>query len=212
MGVFGVFVREWYNREKPRLVGDMHPKDVKKFFSNEDVNSLPVVDERGFYLGILHYEDFKDAEKTEKAIDYSSNPEFFVEEDDTLEDVALLLMENHEMLVPVLDSQRRLLGCITIFEILEAFTQVAAFDEGGMSISLLLEDTPGKLKTLVDLLAFYNINILSILTYKKEHLSTGGKTFREVYLRIDSNNVSEVKEILEKIRVPINYLKKREAY
>jgi len=31
-------------------------------------------------------------------------------------------------------------------------------------------------------------------------------------LRIDSNNVSEVKEILEKIRVPINYLKKREAY
>ena len=81
-----------------------------------------------------------------------------------------------------------------------------------MSISLLLEDTPGKLKTLVDLLAFYNINILSILTYKKEHLSTGGKAFREVYLRIDSNNVSEVKEILEKIRVPINYLKKREAY
>jgi acetoin utilization protein AcuB len=208
--VFVLIVREWYNREKPFLAGDMHPKDVKKFFLNEDVNALPVIDDDGQYLGILHYEDFKDAEKTEKAIDYSSNSEFYVEENDTLEDVTLLLMENHEMVVPVLDSNRKLLGCISIFEILEAFARIAAFDESGMSISLLLEDSPGKLKALVDLLAFYNINILSILTYKREN--ENGKAYRELYLKIDSKNISEVRDILEKVHIPVNYLRKREAY
>lgn len=173
---------------------------------NEDVNTLPAVDEEGNYLGILHYEDFKDAEKNEKVVDYCGNPEFFVLEDDTLEDIALLLMENHEMVVPVVDRNHKLLGCISIFEILDAFTQIAAFDEEGMSVSVVLEDSPGKLKSLVDILAFYNINILSILTYKRN------KGFREVFLKVSSQDNKEVKEILDKVKIPINYIKKREAY
>lgn len=201
-----MIIKDWYNKEKPFLVGDMHPKDVKKLFMNEDVNTLPAVDEEGNYLGILHYEDFKDAEKNEKVVDYCGNPEFFVLEDDTLEDIALLLMENHEMVVPVVDRNHKLLGCISIFEILDAFTQIAAFDEEGMSVSVVLEDSPGKLKSLVDILAFYNINILSILTYKRN------KGFREVFLKVSSQDNKEVKEILDKVKIPINYIKKREAY
>ncbi|HPE68257.1 MAG TPA: CBS domain-containing protein [Thermotogota bacterium] len=201
-----MLVKNWYNNLKNTLSPGMNAREVRNEFLGEDVSSLPVVDESGQYLGMLHLEDFVDAERNERVKDYVVHPEFFVLEEDTLEEVALLLMENHEMVVPVTDASGKYLGTISIFEILEAFTEMAAFEECGVSLLVRLSDAPGQLREVLNLLALGGINVLSVLTYRVE------QNHRNVFLKVDARNPTELQELLDANHIQILHMHQREGY
>lgn len=170
---------KWINTNRPVLKKGMHPKAVREIFEGQDVHTLPVVDEQGSYIGLLHHDDFSDAMRTECVEDYVTYATFFGHPEDALESMAQMLIKSHEELLPIVDREKKMLGTITVYEVLDLLAQMAAFDEPGVMLHVALEDRPGALKEVVDVLAQHKVNILSILTSYQD------ETYREVFLKVD---------------------------
>ncbi len=86
----------------------------------------------------------------------------------------------------------KVVGVLDLFQILDAFTQMAGFGEGGIRVELELDDEPGQLKKVIDILYAHSLNILSILMHASRKL---GK--KDVILRVNGKSVKDLAKIFE---------------
>ncbi len=110
---------------------------------------------------------------------------------DTLDEAAVFFLESDMEMLPVISSDK-LVGVISIFDILDAFTQMAGFGEGGIRIEVDLKDTPGSLKHVLDVLYLHSMNVLSVLIYPTEQV--GNKI---AVIRVEGKSVKELSRILD---------------
>jgi len=164
-----------------------------------------VVDEDGKFEGLLHKSIIKEVEMDEKVADHVVFPDFYVVEDSTIEEAAMMLIENKETILPVVNSNSEVIGVLTIQEVLEAMTEIAAMDEPGIRINLTLPDRPGELKKVIDVLASNKINILSILTLKDNNN-------RLVSIKVDSRDAESVAGILEVYEISYESIVEEEGF
>ncbi len=198
-----MIIKNWFTQIRTVVNPETDMEELKLIFASEDVNTLPVVDKEKNYYGLIHFSDIADAEETENVLDYTTSKHLFIFDDYTMEDVSLLLMDNHEIVIPVLNKELKYLGTITIYEILESFATMLSFDKRAISISFKLRDKPGQLKAIVDIFAHENLNIISIFTYPDDE---GQRT---VFLKLDSTDVKSVERILAVNELEPDYLKLR---
>jgi acetoin utilization protein AcuB len=164
-----------------------------------------VIDEDGKFDGLLHKSVIKEVEMDEKVGPYVVFPDFYIVEDSTIEEAAMMLIENKETILPVVNSNSEVIGVLSIQEVLEAMTEMAAMDEHGVRINLTLPDKPGELKKIIDVLANNKINILSILTIKD------GDS-RLVSIKVDSKDAESVASILEIYEIPYESIVEEEGF
>ncbi len=164
-----------------------------------------VVDEDNKFDGIVHRNTIKEAGLEDKVEDYVVFPDFYVLEDSTIEEAAMMLIENNEKILPVVNSNAEVVGVLSTQEVLEAMTEMSAMDEPGVRVNIILPDKPGELKKVLDVLANNRLNILSILTIKD------GDS-RQVSIKLDSKDAESIANILELYDIKYETLVEEEGF
>lgn len=195
----------WVNTFFPKVKSSSLISDALHEMRKYACDYCIVVDEDGKFEGLLHKSIIKEVEMDEKVANHVVFPDFYVVEDSTIEEAAMMLIENKETILPVVNSNSEVIGVLTIQEVLEAMTEIAAMDEPGIRINLTLPDRPGELKKVIDVLASNKINILSILTLKDNDS-------RLVSIKVDSRDAESVAGILEVYEISYESIVEEEGF
>jgi len=149
-----------------RLVGMVTDRDLKEA-SPSKATTLDV-HELYYLLAELHVKEIM-----------TRNP-LSVLQDDTVEHAAQLMLENTISGLPVLDANGELVGIITQSDVFRAFMHITGIRQGGVQFALRLEDRPGLIKEVVDLLRERGARFVSLLT----SYATAKEGYRDVYIRV----------------------------
>lgn len=110
----------------------------------------------------------------------------------TIESAAKLLYEHKIGALPVVNEKEELLGIITETDILETFVEATGLGEPSSRIEVEMEDKPGALAKVAQLIKKHDINIISVMTIPA---TTKGK--RIVVFRLATTNPSAVRNEIE---------------
>lgn len=110
--------------------------------------------------------------------------------DDIIEDAAKILHDNKIGGLPVVD-QEELVGIITVSDILKAFLEVMGIGEPSSRLELVLDDVPGALADVAQIIKEFKVNIISIVTAPWKE-----KGKRVVILRINTIYPNPIVEAL----------------
>jgi acetoin utilization protein AcuB len=111
----------------------------------------------------------------------SRNP-ISVSQDDTVEHAAQIMLEHTISGLPVVDGEDRVVGIITQSDVFRAFMHITGILQGGVQFALRLEDRPGLIKEVVDLLRARGARFVSLLS----SYATSQEGYRDVYIRVKS--------------------------
>lgn len=117
--------------------------------------------------------------------------------DFTIEEAAEILLGNKISGAPVVDAQGEIKGIITKNDLFKALIALSGLAKRGVQFGLLLEDRPGSIKEISDIIRKYNARLVSILT--SYHQAPEG--YRHVYIRafnIDRDSLPQMKEDVRK--------------
>jgi len=110
----------------------------------------------------------------------------------TIESAAKLLYEHKIGALPVVDEKEELLGIITETDILETFVEATGLGEPSSRIEVEMEDKPGALAKVAQLIKKHDVNIISVMT-----IPATTKTKRIVVFRLATTNPSAVRNEIE---------------
>jgi len=175
------------------------------------IRHLPVIDKDGRLLGMVTDRDIRSAmpsillsaetaaeEKKKiaqlKVKDIMTRDVVTISPMNTLEDALLLMQRTRVGAFPVVDRQGRLIGLISVRDLMRAFINVLGIEEPGTLLCILVEDKLGQMKRIVDAITEERISFGSILVarYWEE-----GK--RAVFPYLLTSNVARVKAKLESL-------------
>ena len=183
--------------------------DAARIFHKYRIRSLPVVGKDNILAGIVTDRDVRSAlpsdllsrEETTlekerfsqlRVKDIMTPDPVVVSPENTLED-ALLLMERVPVgAFPVIDRERKVVGIITVRDLMRAFINVLGLHEPGTLLCILAENKLGTMKQIVDVISEEGISFGSILVAR--HWEEGK---RAVFPYLLTNNVVKVKRKLE---------------
>lgn len=112
----------------------------------------------------------------------------------TIQDALLLIQEKRFGAFPVVDENGKLVGMISVRDLLRAFINVLGIGEPGTLLGILVEEKVGQLKKIVDAITEENISFGSVLVARY-----GEKDKRAVFPYLLTNNVIRVKKRLEEM-------------
>jgi acetoin utilization protein AcuB len=184
-------VSKWVNRAYPVYRGSETVEKVAREEKTLGFSTIVVMDDNDKLLGTVSAERISGEDRSKKLEEFIVESPYFCLVDDYIEDAVLMLIESRDFVLPVIDDRSRVLGAITVYEILEALMEFTAMDRSGCRISMLLEDVPGSLKGVVDALAESEINILSIVTTTQED------SRKRVVIRTSDTDIGKIAEALE---------------
>jgi acetoin utilization protein AcuB len=121
--------------------------------------------------------------------------------DFTMEEAAEVLLRNNISGAPVLDKTGTIVGIITKNDMFKAFIALTGLKKRGVQFGFLLEDRPGSIKEVTDVIRKYGARLVSILS-SYENAPEGQ---RYVYVRafhIDRNALPVLEqELKEKVKL-----------
>lgn len=188
--------------EKGKLVGVITDRDLKKS-SASDATTLEI-HELLYLLSRIKIKQIM-----------TRNP-ITVPPDYTLEETSELLLKHKISGMPVVDKNENLVGVISKADIFKAFISLSGFGKRGIQIAAQIEDRPGSIKEITDIIRELGGRIVSILTSYDQ----APEGYRKVYIRcfgIDRNLMETIKARLKQLKLTLLYLvdhreNKREIY
>jgi acetoin utilization protein AcuB len=103
-----------------------------------------------------------------------------VSPEDTVEHAAQVMLENTISGLPVVDEAGKVVGILTQSDVFRAFMHITGILQGGVQFALRLEDRPGLIKEVVDLLRERGARFVSLLT----SYTSSKEGYRDIYLRV----------------------------
>jgi acetoin utilization protein AcuB len=97
-----------------------------------------------------------------------------------VEHAAQIMLDHTISGLPVVNESGNLVGVITQSDVFRAFMDIAGVFQGGVQFALRLEDRPGIIKEVVDLLRACGARLVSLLS----SYTTAQEGFRDVYIRV----------------------------
>ena len=188
--------------------GIIEARDVMK---KHRIRHLPVVDKDNFLLGILSDRDIRSAMPPSflSADEYASASEklsrltvkdimtknvMTISTIDTLQDALLLMKKIRVGTFPVVDLEGKVVGILSVQDIIRAFINVLGIEEPGTLLWILVDDKQGQTKVIVDAITEEGIPFGSILVAR--HWQEGK---RAVFPYLLSTNVAKVKRKLQRM-------------
>ncbi len=198
-----MLVREWMTPDPVTIRPDTPVLEAMRHLKEKGFRRLPVV-ENGRLVGIVTDKDLKDAMPSKATTlsvwelnyllskltvsEVMAKPVITVGVDEPLEEAALLMEEYKIGGLPVLEGGR-LVGIITITDVLKSFIEVMGLKEGGLRITFDTPDRPGALAQAAQ--AVPPANIVSVATAGMH----GG--LRRIVMRVTGDGAEEVPERLK---------------
>ena len=204
-----MFVSRSMTRKVVTIGKDADILDAQEKMVENRIRHLPVVEGKDCLIGVvtdrdirsaLPYSMFKESncgKAREKMIsltvgDIMTENPFSISPMDTIQDALLLIDLKRVGAFPVVDENGKLVGIISVRDLLRAFANVLGLGEPGTLICILVEEKIGQLKKIVDIITEEKIGFGSVLVarYWDE-----GK--RAVFPYLLTSNVSRVKRRLK---------------
>ena len=110
----------------------------------------------------------------------------------TLGDALVLILRTHVSTLPVVDREKKVVGVISIRDILRAFSEFLGINQPGTLLCVLAEDRQGEMKRIVDAITEEGIRFGSVLVAR--HWEEGKKAF---FPYLFTNNVIHIRHKLE---------------
>lgn len=205
-----MLVNDWMNSPVITVdVSDTMHKAVN-LMHEHNIGMLPVL-ENGKLVGIVTDRDLKRSAPSDvvlfdiKDIVYhlarvhvgaimTPNP-IALRPDHTIEEAAQTLREHNISGCPVLDGEDQIAGIITKNDIFNALTSACGIINKGIQFGLLVEDRPGSIKEVTDVIRNYKARLVSILTtYDK-----APDGYRCLYIRVFQVNREKLPQLKEEL-------------
>lgn len=200
-----MFAKNWMNTDFPQVRVSATVQEVLSTMRKYRVDYCIVTDEENKFEGLVYKSSLANLQFDNNIGDYVIFPDFYVFEDSYIEEAALTFRESQEACLAVVDNNLTVKGVITLTEILEAFVAITAMDEPGSRILLKLEDKPGQLKSIFDVLAQNKMNVLAVNTVKEDN-------YRRVSIKVDILDPQEVAKVLDVYSIKYDKIAKEEGF
>ncbi len=205
-----MLVANWMSKNIITVDENDSMHDAMKLLKENDIRMLPVM-KKGKLVGIVTDRDLKRASASDattleihellylltriKVKNIMTKEVITVPPDFTVEETALVLQENKISGAPVVDSKGKLVGTITqtdLFRVLISLTGVA---KGGIQFGLQIEDRPGSIKEVADIIRKFGGRMVSILS-SYDQVPQG---YRKVYIRMRNIERSELQKLIQEL-------------
>jgi len=164
-----------------RLVGVITDRDIKRA-SASDATTL-TVHELGYLLAKITCGEIM------------SKPPITVPQDFTIEEAANILLAHQISGAPVVSKKGDIVGIISQRELFVALISLSGLPKRGVQFAFEVEDRPGSIKEVTDIIRQYGARLVSILT-SYDRAPAG---YRHVFVRayaIDRNKLEQLKQEL----------------
>ena len=201
-------VQNWMTTDVVSVGPDTSLLKVGKLMKDHHIRRIPVVDENGQVIGIISDRDVRDASPSKattldmyemhyllaelKAKNIMTAKPITVKPTDTVEQAALIMLDNKVGGLPVVDDNGRLVGIISDHDVFKALVDITGARMGGLQFAIELPDQPGTARPLFDLLRAHNARLLSVLTVS----NADGN--RQLFIRVrDLENTKAEQELMD---------------
>ena len=201
-------VKNWMTTDVVSVGPDTSLLKVGKLMKDHHIRRIPVVDEQGQVIGIISDRDVRDASPSKattldmyemhyllaelKAKNIMTAKPITVKPTDTVEQAALIMLDNKVGGLPVVDDSGKLVGIISDHDVFKALVDITGARMGGLQFAIELPDQPGTARPLFDLLRAHNARLLSVLTVS----NADGN--RQLFIRVrDLENSKAEQELMD---------------
>ena len=193
-----MLVKAWMTTDVVTVHEDTPITKASIVMKERNIRSLPVVNKEGKLLGIVTDRHLKAALPSKattldiyelhylisriKVKDLMTRDPVFVRPDETVEFGAVLMLENKISSLPVINEEDSLIGIITQTDVFKVLINITGVYSGGIQFALSLEDRPGSIREVADLIRSHGGRLVSILST----CETAGHGRHNVYIRTRS--------------------------
>ena len=205
-----MLVKNWMSKNIITVDENDSMQDATKLLKEHDIRMLPVM-KKGNLVGIITDRDLKKASASDattlevhellylltkiRVKDIMTKEVITVPPDFTVEETAQVLLKNRISGAPVVDTNRQLVGAITQTDIFRILISLTGVSSGGIQFGFQLEDRPGSIKDVADIIRNYGGRMVSILSSYDE-VPEG---YRWVYIRMRSIERSELRNLIQEL-------------
>ena len=204
------FMREKIQRNPVTISPDASFFEARNLIHEKGVRHLPVIDKNNKLVGIVTDRDIREAAPSDatllsvQELNYllgklkvsafmTPKEKLITITPDTLIEEAVQLMHDHKIgCLPVVEGDK-LFGIFTETDALGHFVDIFGLKQKGTRLSLALEDKPGTMLGILEVMKKHNVNIISIVTAS---FMVEGK--RIAAIRIKTENYEEIVKDLER--------------
>jgi len=206
-----MLVRNWMNPTVISIEAQASMADALQLMKENQLKTLPVF-ERGALVGVLTDRDLKRASASDatllevhellhlltrvKVRDIMSRKPITVPDTYTIEEAAEVLHDHHISGAPVLDDQGRMVGIVTQQDLFKALMSLTGVKRRGIHLAFEVEDRPGTIKELTDVIRQYGGRMASILS----SYDRAPQGFRHVYIRAHQVDREQMGAMIEALR------------
>jgi acetoin utilization protein AcuB len=185
-------------------------QDAIKQLKENSIHMLPVM-KKGKLVGILTDRDLKKASASDATMleihellylltkitakDIMTKIPITVPPDYTTEETAQVLLSFKISGAPVVNGGGQVVGTITQTDLLRVLISLTGVGKGGIQFGFQIEDRPGSIKEVEDIIREYGGRMVSILT-SYDGVPMG---YRKVYIRMHSIERSKLQRLKDKI-------------
>lgn len=216
-----MLVKNWMSRDVITIDQGDSMLDATNTMKEKGIRMLPVMD-KDKLVGVVTDRDLKSASASDastleihellyliskiKMKDVMTSDPYTVHEDFTMEETADLMLRNTISHVPVVNSDDGLVGVISQTDIFRALISLTGLTTGGgIQFGVKIEDRPGSIKDVTDVIRKYGGRMASILS-SYENVPSG---YRKVYIRsyeIDRHHLSDLLEEIKTVSTLLYYI------
>lgn len=205
-----MLVKNWMSKNVISIDLEDSMSHAVSLLKEHKVRMLPVT-KKGKLVGVVSDSDLKRASASDattldmhellyllskvKIKDIMSKNPVTVPSDYTVEETAELLMKKKISGVPVVDKAGEIVGIITRDDLFKVLIALSGLGKKGIQFAFKVEDRPGSIKELSDIIRNYGGRIASILG-SYERVPAG---FRVVYLRAYDLKREQMPKLVEEL-------------
>ena len=211
-----MLVKNWMTAKVVTGEPSTSMQDAIRLMRDNDIRILPVM-KGGKIVGIVTDRDIKRASASDattleihellylvskiKLKEIMNKKPITIPSNYTIEEAAEILIRNKISGLPVVDLKNQLIGVITQTDIFKALISLTGSDRKGIQFAFMIEDQPGSIKVLTDIIRGFDGRLRSILTsYDRVPLG-----YRTLYVRafgLDRKRLPELKgKLTEKAKL-----------
>jgi len=225
-----MLVRDWMSKEVITVNADDSMYHATQKLKENNIRILPVM-KSDKLVGVITDRDLKrssasDATTLEihellyalsriKVGEIMTKDPITVPPDFTVEETAEVILKSRISGVPVLDEQSKVVGVITKTDLFKVLISLTGISKRGIQFAFLLDDRPGSIKEVADIIRKHGARMVSILSTYDE-VQEG---YRKVYIRIYDIQRPKLQELKEELKKEFKVLymvdlreNKREIY
>ncbi|MBI9073983.1 MAG: CBS domain-containing protein [Desulfatibacillum sp.] len=206
-----MLIKDWMKQDGVSVNTDSSVKEAKRLMEVCHTRTLPVL-KKGKLVGVVTDRDLKRAAPSD-ATSLSRHEIAYLQEKiavkdvmakdpitlaptDTVEQAAMLFLEKGISGAPVVDDKGRLLGTMTQDELFKVLITLTGAWHRGIQFGFLLDDRPGSIKEVADIIRDFDGRVISILS----SMEKAPWKSRFVYIRIRPIDKNLLQPLLDELR------------